>query len=325
MRGKLSLGTVVCLSATAASLALAAASPAAVVSIGSNLRGLPSAAEGICALTGPAGASRSCTSSQVTLTRSHLARGGLKVPAAGTILRWSVLSGTASPGTASVKLRLRVLHDDDPVGDTSPSVELPLAKPGVHTFSARLPVEAGDRLAVESVVRSNGGGIAYAPLAHAEPAVGVLDEWTSPLIPGLSVAPDATREGVELLLAADLDLDKTPPRTKLTYPQRQDFLATKEVLVRFRCNEDATAFAGGQLEFPRSGRVTVIYGLYGVTRRVEAGEKTVLRLRLPRKTWEAALRARENGKRIVVKVTVQAEDGVGNRSGATVAAIRPKH
>jgi hypothetical protein len=68
----------------------------------------------------------------------------------------------------------------------------------------------------------------------------------------------------------------------------------------------------------------VIYGLYGTSRQVKAGTKTTLRLRLPRKTLEAAQRAFDNGKRIVVKVTVSATDRVGNRSGSTVAAIRPR-
>jgi hypothetical protein len=303
------------------SLALAASSPAAVT-IGSNLRGPASTAEGICTLPTTA-ASRSCTDSQATLTTGHLARGGLTAPSAGTILRWSVLSGTASPGTASVKLRLQVLDGNDAVGDASAYVELPLVQPGLHSFPTRLPVERGDRLAVESVVKSSGSGAAYAPIAHFEPAVGSLDEWIFPASPGLHLAPDATREGTELLLSAEIDTDRSPPRTKLTYPQRQDFLATKTVLVRFRCNEDATAFASGQLEFPNGKRGAVIYGLYGKQLEVEGGEKTTLRLRLPRKTWEAALRAQGNGKRIVVKVTVSAEDAAGNRSGTTVAAIRP--
>jgi hypothetical protein len=321
MRGKLGRSLAVCLLATTASLALAASSPA-TVTIGSNLRGPASTSEGVCALAASA-ASRRCTDSQASLTVGHIAPGGLVAPAAGTILRWSVLSGSASPGTASVKLRLRVLDGNDAVGDASAYVELPLAQPGIHSFPARLPVERGDRLAVESIVKGSGSGAAYAPLAHFEPAVGTVDEWIYPSSPGLRLAPETTREGVELLLSAEVDTDRSPPRTKLTYPQHQDFLATKEVLVRFRSNEDATAFASGQLEFPNGKRGAVIYGLYGKQRQVEGGEKTTLRLRLPRKTWEAAVRAEENGKRIVIKVTVSAEDAAGNSSGTTVASIRP--
>lgn len=307
--------------AVAVSLVLAAPG-AAAVTVGSDLGALPSATEGLCAL--PGSGAGSCTEAQASLATTHLASGGLTAPAAGTILRWRVRSAAASAGTTAVKLRLLVLDGNVAKGDASPWVELPLAEPGTHSFSARLPVEKGDRLAVETRVSGNGAGPAFAPIAHFGPDVGSLDEWIFPATPGLRLPPDSTSEGVELLLNAEIDTDRTPPRTKLTYPQRQDFLATKEVLVRFRCNEDATAFASGQLEFPNGKRGSVIYGLYGKQRRVEGGEKTALRLRLPRKTWEAALRAHGNGKRIVVKVTVSAEDPAGNRSGTTVAAIRPQ-
>jgi hypothetical protein len=322
MRGKSIRALTAAALVTVASLALPATSPA-TVTIGSDLGQLPTAGEGICLLSSAVEASRRCTNSQIALATSHEARGGLTAPSAGTIVRWSVRSGITSPSTAAVRLRLRLLDRDGEVGVSTPFVDLPPSAPGVHTFSTRLPVEKGDRLAIESAVKSKGTGPAYVPIAHLETGVGSLYEWTSPLFPGVDLAPDSIRDA-ELLLSAEIDTDLQPPRTKLTYPQRQDFLASKEVLVRFRCNEDATAFASGQLEFPNGKRASVIYGLYGITREVERGEKTALRLRLPRKTWEAAQRADENGKRIVVKVTVSATDAVGNQSGATVASIRPR-
>jgi hypothetical protein len=306
-----------------ATLLLAAPAPAAVTTIGSDLSSLPGPGEGVCALSSPAVA-HSCTAAQSALVAGHLAKSGLTAPSAGTIVGWRVRSGSASPATASVKLHLRLLHANGTAGSASPSVVLPLAQPGIHSFPALLPVQAGDRLAVESVVRGTGSGPAYVPIAKVEAGLGSLDEWISPLFPGLDLTPDSTREGAELLVSAEIDTDLQPPRTKLTYPQRQDFLTEKEVLVRFRCNEDATVFASGQLEYPRGARGGVIYGLYGTSRQVKAGTKTTLRLRLPRKTLEAASRALDNGKRIVVKVTVSATDRVGNRSGSTVAAIRPK-
>jgi hypothetical protein len=323
MQGRLDTKRSAGLVALVASLLLAAPATAAVTTIGSRLSSLPSPGEGICALAPPV-AGRSCTDAQSALATGHLAKGGLTAPAAGTIVGWRVRSGSASPATASVKLRLRLLHASGAVGDNSPSVSLPLAQPGIHSFPALLPVQAGDRLAVESVVRGTGSGPAYAPIVNVEPDVGRLEGWTSRLFPGLDLTPNSAREGAELLVSAELNTDLQPPRTKLTYPQRQDFLAEKEVLVRFRCNEDATVFASGQLEYPRGAGGGVIYGLYGSSRQVKAGTKTTLRLRLPRKTLDAARRAFANGKRIAVKVTVSATDAVGNRSGATVAAIRPK-
>lgn len=119
--------------------------------------------------------------------------------------------------------------------------------------------------------------------------------------------------------------DTKAPVTKLTYPPLQDFAGDGEVLVRLRSNESATAVASGQLEVGsqrKQGRE--IWGLTGVERNVAARAKVALRLRLPRRTREAAARALANGRKAVVKVVVAATDAAGNRSGATVAVIRPK-
>ena len=100
------------------------------------------------------------------------------------------------------------------------------------------------------------------------------------------------------------------------------------MLLLLRSNESATAIASGQLEWPNgrgrhAGRV--VYALWGVKRRLKAGRKTPLRLKLPRRTYTAAREALASGKRILIKVTVEATDTAGNRGGATVATIRPKH
>ncbi len=115
--------------------------------------------------------------------------------------------------------------------------------------------------------------------------------------------------------------DRRPPATKVTYPNRQDFLAKKTVFVRLRSSEDATANASGQLEVPRWH---TIYGIYSTSAPVAAGEKVKLRLRMPRTVLEAAERAIARGRKAVVKVTVIATDEAGNRSGATVATIKQK-
>lgn len=316
MRGKFGLGLALFSTTMAASLVLAASSPA-TITIGSNLRALPSPDAGACMFTA---ISHSCTDAQSALAPAHLAQGGLTASATGAIVRWRVLSGAPNPDTASVKLRLRVLHGDDPIGDASSFVDLP-PEAGVHSFSTLLPIERGDRLAIESVIKGTAAGPSYVPIAHFEPGAGTLTEWASPLYRGLSLSPDTTSDGVELLLNADLDFDRAPPRTKLTYPNRQDFLTKKTVLVHFRCNEDATVFASGQLEIPAKH---TIYGIFGVKKAVDAREKVALRLRVPIATRRAALTALGNGKKVLVKVTLSATDAVGNRSGATIATIKPK-
>ena len=105
----------------------------------------------------------------------------------------------------------------------------------------------------------------------------------------------------------------------------QDFVKSREVVVYIRCNEDASADAGGQLEIGE-GRNTgrEILGLTPATRYAERREKTKLRLRVPKQTLEAAERALTRGKQVLVKVTVEATDPAGNESGKTIAVIRPK-
>ncbi len=305
--------------AAAIALTVPTASSAATT-IGSKLSALPDANVGVCAFSDPAGGTRTCTGAQLLLISGHLAPGGLKAGSAGTILSWSVRSGAPSPSTARVKLRLRTLDDEDEPGPATPFVELPLYQPGIHTFPAQLPVEKGERLAVETVVTSAGAELAYAPIVNAEAGVGSLTEWHSPLFPTIEIAPDSTREGAELLLSADLDFDRTPPRTKLTYPVRQNFLVEKKVLVHLRSNEAATAIASGQLEIPSRH---AIFGLYGVKAAVGAGKRVALRLRLAKNTLKAARLAYANGRKIVIKVTTSASDAAGNDSGVAVATIRP--
>lgn len=131
--------------------------------------------------------------------------------------------------------------------------------------------------------------------------------------------------GLVLAPGAAAAEDTTPPRTKLTYPVSQDFISSREVVVYIRCNEDATAEAGGQLEVgegKNTGRL--ILGLTFASRHVERREKTKLRLFVPRPTREAAERAIAHSKQVLVKVTVAATDTSGNESGETIAVIRPK-
>ena len=294
---------------------------AAGTTIGSSLSAPPSPSEGVCAFLGSAGLAKTCTDAQLELVSGQLASGGLTAPASGTILSWSVRSGPASPSTGKVKLRLRTLDAKGEAGASTPPSELPLAQPGIHTFPAQLPVEKGDRLAVEAVVTASGDGPAYVPIVRVEPGLGTLAEWHSPLFPGIPLAPDTTLTDRELLLSADLSFDRTPPQTKLTYPVQQDFLAEKTVLIHVRCNEAATVTASGQLEIP--SRHT-IFGLYGATAKVGAGKRATLHLRLAKNTLKAARRANANGRKIVVKVVVSATDAAGNRSGVTVATIKPR-
>lgn len=340
--------------ATIASLTAAAASPAAVT-IGSNLTATPNSTG--CGFGSFNAVDFPCMTSQADLLSSHTAAGGLTAPIDGVIVRWRVLSGTPDPNLTGVKMRLRAFRGNamGPAGDL---VTLPLGEPGLHTYPTRLSIGSGGQIGVETLLTNKNMASVSAPIEHAEPGLGTIVYRSGGILEGEIRPPFYVQENRELLLNADMEpdadrdgygdetqdscpsdattrgacpisppaKDTTPPQTKLTYPERQDFLGGKKVLVRLRSNEDATAFASGQLEWPRgpgkrAGRV--IYAVTGVKRAVKAGEKTALRLRVSKQTREAALRALANGKRIVVKVTVSATDAAGNRSGITVATIKP--
>ncbi|HEX8050829.1 MAG TPA: hypothetical protein VF504_05125 [Solirubrobacterales bacterium] len=325
-------------------LALAAASPALGVTIGSNLSVAVNA--GVCPLSGSG--ETSCSYVQEGLADDHTALGGVQPRGRfGVITRWKVSTGPATPATAGVKVRLRIIQAGGVsyAYGASPYEELPLGEPGIHVFPARLSIdEAKQYVGIDTIVTGSGGGEAAAPFAYRASGAGTVWKW----IPGLSegVLPQSDAEGdLELLFNADIepdrdhdgygdktqdacpedprrqaDCDRTPPRTYLTYPQRQDFLAKKKAVVWLRSNENGRAYASGQIEI-RGG---AIWGIYSDSGPIRRGEKRKLVLRIPGKARAAAAQAFANGRRVVLKVTASADDGAGNRSGATVATIRPQ-
>jgi hypothetical protein len=168
-------------------------------------------------------------------------------------------------------------------------------------------------------VTGNGLGVASAPLVDTSGGIGVTAEWDPPLAPGSSRAPEFLDPNRQLLLNADVIGDTKPPRTKLTFPNPQDFLASKLVVVRVRANEPVSVFASGQLELPN-----VTWGIYSKRAQAAKGKKVTLRLRIPPKARQAAAEAFAKGRKVIAKVTVSATDRAGNESGATVASIRQK-
>ncbi|MFL5873967.1 MAG: hypothetical protein ACJ75T_10930 [Solirubrobacterales bacterium] len=297
-----------------AAISLLSASPAAAATIGSDLFG--TADTGVCPLA--TAGERTCTVAQSTLAPRVMASGGLVSRTAGTVTRWRVRTDGGTLGTTAVALRLRTL-DGSQGGPRTPFVELPLGEPGVYSFPANLPIEPEQQVGLDVRVSGNGLAEASAPLVDASPEVGVTAEWDPPLAPGASRTPDFLDPNRELLLNADVIGDTRPPRTKLTFPNPQDFLAAKQVLVRVRANEPVSIFASGQLELPNS-----IWGIYSKRAHGSKGQKVALRLRIPPKARRAAAEAFTKGRKVIAKVTVSATDRASNESGATVASIRQK-
>jgi hypothetical protein len=322
----------------------------ATTTIGSNLLSAPN--ESVCVFKFFTESERPCSAAQATLAPGHSAAGGLTAPIDGVVVRWRILSGTPTIDTVAAKVRLRILRGNAGAGGGTSAFNA--LSPGLQTFPARLPIQAGDRLGLDSRTTNKEDGEAGLPILHTEPAIGVSERFSADFLEGIDEPSNGTENNSELLLNADIEPDAdgdgygdetqdrcatnaalhtscpvagdtTPPTTKLTYKPRQDFLASHKVVVYIRSNEAGKAFAGGQLEIgsgKHKGRT--IYGLHKGDRKVKARKKTKLTLRLPKKTWQAAERAIANGKKTLVKVTVSVTDAAGNESGRTVASIAPR-
>ncbi len=330
--------------ALAAALVLLSGASASAQQFGSNLQAAPNT--GICAV--PSGSSReaSCTFSQSLLADGHAASGGVQPGEreSGVITRFRVASGTPTPGTEGVKVRLRLLGLSRGFAFTGgrPYMNLPLT-PGVHEFPASFPTD-GLSIGLDTVVTGTPGEAA-APIGHAESGIGAFDKWAPSLPESTNGSPGPVQEAGELLfnvvVEPDRDhdgygdktqdrcpedpsrhahCDRIPPRTKLTYAPGQDFLRTKKIVVYVRANETGTVSASGQIDI--QGVAT--WGIYSDSARVGKGDKRKLVLRVPANAREAAARSFAHGRRVTAAVSAFATDRYGNESGSTVATIRPK-
>lgn len=335
--------------ATAALLAAAAlgwSGSAQATTFGSNLQAVPNT--GIC--TVPAGTKEaSCTYSQLLLAEGHAAGGGVQPQDEGVITSFRVSSGPLSAGTESVKLRLRLLDPSHNLSFTAgrPFVEMPL-EPGIHEFPADFPSLKGIPIGLD--VRVTGTpGKAAAPLVHTEAGVGSLYSWI-PSPPEGSIPPPASEENRELLFNVTVEpdrdhdgfgdktqdqcpedsrrqshCDRTPPRIRVVYTQRQDFLRGKKIVVFARASEPGKLYASGQIELPGP---SVTWGIYGDSRRVGKegrGGWARLVLHVPAQAREHAARSSAHGRRVFAKVFVTAVDRFGNQSHhPTVVIVKPR-
>lgn len=335
-RSRVALVGGVCLVLNALLLAPGAASAAI---IGSNLA--IAANDSVCKFQAFEPKTRVCAVDQVELLTSHRAGDGLVAPFDGIIVRWSVVSGLALPGTGSVRLALRARNI---YLEKGPEVELPLGAPGSrYTFPERLPIAAGQPVALKIAVTNSSTQEAGAPIAHAEIGVGraavwagepwesaVTDEEETELLFNAEIEPDADKDGYGDLTQdcfpnhpGDQELcgrDIVPPAIQPRFAARQAFLRSGAILVRVTSNEAGLARAKGQLEIKgRDGRT---YELRGGHKPITAGGSAALRLRLGKKALKSARAAVRDGKKILASVQVGVVDGARNAREATVR-IRP--
>jgi hypothetical protein len=320
---------------------LATAAPSFAAKLGSNLLDAPNA--GLCP-TAPPAVEATCTETQLQLSGGHDASGGLLAEHRGVITRWTVLSGPASPATAGVQMRLRLLRGGKSVaGAVTPYVALPLTEPGLHRFPARLPIGPDGELGLDLAVLGSGGGVGLAPIAHTEPFLGEVGEWVPPLT---SAAEPVTNylHDTELLLGARIEPDKdrdgygdvsqdrcaydprrqspclpdhVRPRVEVGYERRQIFLATHLVRLMVKSSEFSQVIVNGQLELP-----TATWGINGASAWVRReGGSAKLVLRIPPRPVKAAEAALEHGGRAYIKAFITVIDASGNRIHKTIRVL----
>jgi hypothetical protein len=327
--------------AIAGALAVAAllmvATPASAIRLGSSLRDVPNA--GLCSSAPPA-LEATCTETQLQLTPGHAASGGLIAEHHGVLTSWQVASGPASPATAGVRMRLRLLRGSRPIaGTATPYVTLPLSEPGIHSFPARLPIDPDDELGLDLSVLGSALAAGSAPIGHSEPRIGEVGEW----IPPLASTPQPITnypQNTELLLAAriepdvdrddygDTTQDRCPydprrhspclsdgvaPRLTVAYRRRQAFLGTGKILLTVKPNELSQVVASAQLQTP-----TTTWGLYGDRTWISEGGSAKLLLELPPRPRKAGKTTLAGGGRVYVKCFLTAIDASGNRRHKTI-------
>ena len=313
-------------------------SPATAATIGSNLA---TASNGsVCKFQVSELKTQICTVDQRELLTSHTAAAGLVVPFDGVVVRWSVVSGPALPGTGKVTMALRATQGPGYL-EVGPAVDLPLNSPGSRfTYAERLPVTAGQLLGLRIAIENRSVQEAGAPLAFAESGVGTTDLWWGD--PGWAAWDE--EPGAELLLDAEIEPDGdhdgygdltqdcfpnhsgdqalcghdlVPPTIRPRFAARQSFLRSGTVVVRVSSNEAGIARARGEMRIDKNGSGTA-YVLRSARRSIQAGGEAVLRLRLRKKALKMARSGAAEGKKIVVTGRVGVLDAAGNEGQAPI-------
>jgi hypothetical protein len=232
-------------------------------------------------------------------------------------------------------LRLRLLDGTEPVsGAATPYLPLPLGEPGLQEFPARLPIESGQRVALDVSVLGSGNGTASAPIAHSAPGVGEVAEWIPPLSSGLRAPTDRMSDS-ELLLRAGVESDsdedgwgdesqdrcdydprrhspclpdRVKPRIEIAFARRQDFITRHRLFLRIRSYDYAYVSAGGVLS---AGRTS--WGLLGSGAWMKPGDSAVFTVYVNGKPLTAAKRAVAAGRRPHVWASAYVIDASGNR------------
>jgi hypothetical protein len=200
-RGALQIAGISAMVSMALSVALVASTPAEAVTLGSNLATAPN--DSVCKFQSLEPETRICRVEQDDLLAEHTATGGLVAPFDGVIVSWSVVSGTALPGTGTVKLALRT---ESIFGDfrRGPEVELPSSPPGTtHTYPEQMSIVAGQPIGLTISTTNRNTQEAGAPIAFQGEGAGKISTLTGQPLKSIW----NMEEDVELLLDAEIEPD----------------------------------------------------------------------------------------------------------------------
>ena len=141
------------------------------------------------------------------------------------------------------------------------------------------------------------------------------------IVGAVAIWPSAASSG-----AKGTGEDNVTPRVKFDYAKRQNFIGGEWIRFQARSTELTTVSASGNLEVGSAPKKTYgrnLWPIGGVSENIKRGEETVLRMHVPRNVRIIAHRARADGRKLVIRVKVQAFDRTGNTVPEFVAVIRP--
>lgn len=313
-------------------IAFGGVATAAYDDVGGANNGRPNAS--VCPI--PRGSTEaSCTVLQLRRAYGNPFAGKFKAHSDGVITKWWVNSGPASPATSAVHLRLRLFDGFDPVpGAQTRYRRLPIRRPGMHRFLARLPIKRGQEIALDVAVLGSRGGTAAAPIGRLVRDIREVAVWT-PVLRLAPRRPNDLLQSTKLQLAARVEpdsdedgwgdftqdrchfdprrhsacpADRVKPRLRISYARRQDFIAKRKLFLRIQTSEYARVFASGLLTVGGTAN-----GLLGSAAWLPGGGSAIFPVYINDFSLRAAKRAVAKGGHPFVDVTVEVTDASGNR------------
>jgi hypothetical protein len=278
------------------------------------------------------------------------------VPSGGVITSWSTKPGP-DPGTGARLKVYRPTADDHTwtvVGESAAKI---LTPDTVNTSSTRIPVQAGDRIAIRTA-SGNGGPCDFPYTVDLGPGYSVLDFGSlsgldptagspvdfidsSPNLVNIAavVEPDADGDGFgdetqDQCLSVAGTVNGCPaavavppppepqvplvPKFNLAVKPTQHVLEQHGVVISVQPNVAGTVTATATVSLPAAGKVL---RFRRATRNVAAGAKAVLKLRLTRAELSRIKVALRRHRKLVAKVVVTTTAS-GNEPSASRRKIR---